>query len=297
MGRESNKKRRANNAANAREKAAAARAEQMRAEQRQRAWKVLTSVVVVLVVVGVIAIVALNHKGKSDPSGNRVAASPIVIKDVTSVSDATLTKVGAGTVTTEPAPVSSQPPLTSGGKPEMLYIGAEFCPYCAVERWSLAIALSKFGTLSNVGEVRSATDDGNFASLDFRKTSYTSKYLTFTPIENEDRNSKPLEPVTAAQKALWTKLSNGSPGFPFISFGNKLAFTSAPLDPSVLGTLNQAQIAAQLDDPTSKVAQTVNGGANVDIAAICEMTSNQASAVCSTPLIKTLQSKISAAVG
>src|SRR5215471_17073708 len=37
-------------------------------------------------------------------------------------------------------------PLTSGGKPEMLYIGAEYCPYCAAMRWSMAVALSRFGT-------------------------------------------------------------------------------------------------------------------------------------------------------
>jgi Domain of unknown function (DUF929) len=296
MGRESNKKRRVSNAATAREKAAAARVDQQRAEQRRRARMILSGAVVIAIVAVVIVVVALHKSPKSSPAGDRTTAQSAVIKDVTTVSDAALTKVGVGKVLTLPTPVTGEPPLTSGGKPELLYIGAEFCPYCAVERWSLAIALSKFGTLSNVGEVRSATDDGNFASLDFRGSSYTSKYLTFTPIENEDRNGKALESVTSAQKALWTKLDNGSPGFPFISFGNKLAFTTtAPLDPTVLGTLNQAQIAAQLNDPTSKIAQTVNGGANVDIAAICEMTGNQPSTVCNTSLVKTLQSKFTTA--
>jgi hypothetical protein len=32
----------------------------------------------------------------------------------------------------------------------MLYIGAEYCPYCAAERWPLVMALSKFGTFSNL---------------------------------------------------------------------------------------------------------------------------------------------------
>ena len=63
----------------------------------------------------------------------------------------------------------------------------------------------------------------------------------------------------------------------------------------MLGTLNQQQIAAQLNDPTSKIAQTVGGGANDDIAAICTMTNNQPSSVCNTPLIKSLQAKMSAA--
>jgi hypothetical protein len=298
MGRESNNKRRVSNATSAREKAAAARVEQQRADQRRRALMILSGAVVIAIVAVIVVVVALHKSPKNSPAGDRTTASSAVAKDVTTVSDATLAKVGVGNILALPTPVTGLPPLTSGGKPELLYIGAEFCPYCAVERWSLAIALSKFGTLSNLGEVRSGANDGNFASLDFNGSSYTSKYLTFTPIENEDRNGKSLEPVSAAQKALWTQLDKGAPGFPFISFGNKLAFTTAaPLDPTVLGTLTQAQVAAQLNDPTSKVAQTVNGGANVDIAAICEMTGNRPSSVCSAPLVSTLQSKFATASG
>jgi Domain of unknown function (DUF929) len=293
MGRESNKKKRQNNAETAREKAAAARAEQRRAEQRRRAFVILGSVVAIVVVAAVVAVVALNHKSTSKPTNS--AAPAVVVKDVSSVSNHTLAKVGAGTVIATPAPVTGEPPLTSGGKPEVLYIGAEFCPYCAVERWALAEALSKFGTLSGIGETRSGTTDGNYASLDFKDATYASKYLTFTPVENQDRDRNPLQPVTSAQKALWYKLTNNQPGFPFIDFGNKLALTTTPpLDPSVLGTLNQQQIAAQLNDPNSKIAQTVSGGANDDIAAMCTMTNNQPSSVCNTPTISALQQKMNA---
>ena len=41
---------------------------------------------------------------------------------------------------------TGQPALTSGGKPEILYVGAEYCPYCAAERWAMVVALSRFGT-------------------------------------------------------------------------------------------------------------------------------------------------------
>jgi len=33
----------------------------------------------------------------------------------------------------------------------VVYIGAEYCPYCAVERWPLIVALNRFGTLTNLG--------------------------------------------------------------------------------------------------------------------------------------------------
>jgi hypothetical protein len=296
MGRESNKKRRATNASSVREKAAAARAEQQRADQRRRALMILAGVVAAAIVVVAIVFVAINHKGKSKPGGDGVAAPSAVVTAVQNVSDATLTQIGNGNVVSLPVPVTGEPPLTANGKPEVLYIGAEFCPYCAVERWALAIALSKFGTLSNVGEVRSGTTDGDYASLDFKNATYTSKYITFTPVENQDRNRNTLQKVTAAQNALWLKLTNNQPGFPFIDFGNKYAYEiNVPLDPTVLGTLNQKQIAAQLNDPTSKIAQVIGGGANADIAAICSMTGNQPSSVCSSSVISSIQAKLKSA--
>ncbi|HEX3824162.1 MAG TPA: DUF929 family protein [Mycobacteriales bacterium] len=293
MGRQSNKKRRAASAQTAREKAAAARAIQQREEQRRRAIRILAAVVVVVLVGAGIAFAVLNHNSGSNIS-DRAAASPSVVKAVTSVSDATLRKIDDGHVATLPVAVTgNEPPLTAKGKPELLYIGAEFCPYCAVERWSLAEALSKFGTLSKVGEVHSAVDDGNYASLDFYKSAYTSKYLTFTPVEAEDRNQKALQKPSSAQNALWSKLSNGGEGFPFIDFGNKLDLAgNAPLDPTVLGTSTQQQIASQLDDPSSKIAQTIGGGANDDIASICAMTNNQPATVCNTPTISALETKL-----
>jgi hypothetical protein len=233
VGRETNKQRRANQAATARERAAAARAAQLRQEQRSRAFRILSAVVAVAVVVAVIAVIAINHKGSNNVAGNRATASTSLLNNVTRVSDTTLTKVAAGSGVTPPQAVSGQAPLTSGGKPEVLYIGAEFCPYCAVERWSLASALSRFGTLSNVGTVSSSSVDvyPNTPSLDFRGATYTSKYLTFVPIENEDRDHKPLQAVSSAQNALWGKLTNGERTFPFIDFGNKAIAVGSPSNP------------------------------------------------------------------
>jgi hypothetical protein len=295
VGRETNKQRRQQQSVSARERAAAARAEQKRAEQRKRAVTILASVVGVAVVVAAIAVVAITHKssGGGKGGGDRVNATASVVKDVTSVPDSTLASVGKGTVATLPAAVHGQPPLTNGGKPQLLYIGAEFCPFCAVERWSLAIALSKFGTLGNLGMVRSAANDGNYASLDFLNSTYTSSYLDFRAVENEDRAGKVIQKPTSAETTLWNKLTNNRPGFPFITFGNSSAITvQAPLDPSALGTLTQQQIASQLADPKSKVAQVIDGGANDDIAAICTMTHNKPSTVCSAAAIGPLQTQI-----
>ena len=39
--------------------------------------------------------------------------------------------------------------------PEILYMGAEYCPYCAAQRWSTIIALSRFGKFSGLGNMSS----------------------------------------------------------------------------------------------------------------------------------------------
>ena len=49
--------------------------------------------------------------------------------------------------------------LTLNNKPEILYIGAEYCPFCAAQRWSMIIALSRFGTFSNLHFMTSSASD------------------------------------------------------------------------------------------------------------------------------------------
>src|SRR5438552_15983758 len=53
--------------------------------------------------------------------------------NMTSVNDSVLNSIGAGT--SEKLATLEEPPLTADGKPLVLYVGAEYCPYCASERW------------------------------------------------------------------------------------------------------------------------------------------------------------------
>ncbi len=75
--------------------------------------------------------------------------------------------------------------LTSGGKPEVLYLGGEYCPYCAAQRWAMVNALSRFGTFSGLTTTHSSSTDvdPNTPTWTFYKSTYTSNYLVFTPVE------------------------------------------------------------------------------------------------------------------
>ncbi len=71
---------------------------------------------------------------------------------------------------------NSFPTLSAGGKPTFLYIGASGCPFCAAMRWSLVIALSRFGNFSKLFYDRSATIDGNVPTVmfNFSQAAYDS---------------------------------------------------------------------------------------------------------------------------
>jgi thiol-disulfide isomerase/thioredoxin len=276
----------------AREKVAAQRAAARRAEVRRRVLLAGGSVVAVLAIVLALVLVKAFNKPSSGGSTNTTgtALSASAAKDVTSVPASTLNTVGTGSVPSyNPQAITSisgSPPLTSNGKPEMLYIGAEFCPYCAAERWAMAVALSRFGTLSPLRGIHSSSTDTdpNTPTLTFYKSTYTSPYLVFTPVENETITKTPLQNTTAAQMALWQKYDSSSTGlgYPFIDFGNKYVIKLPSFDPAVLAGLTWAQVAAALHNPNSAVAKGADGTANLITAAICKMTNGQPGNVCTS---------------
>ena len=288
---------------NAREKIKAQQAAARRAEVRKRTLIVAGSIVVVLAIVVAFVAIGLNHNNK--PSGGSASSTTGTVlpasvhKDITTVPASALDKVGVGSVPSFMASgEGGQPPitaisdkaLTSNGKPEMLYIGAEYCPYCAAMRWSMAVALSRFGTFTTPlhGIHSSSTDtDPNTPTLTFYKSSYSSPYLAFTPVENETISKTPLQNTTAAQQALWQKYDSTAQGlgYPFIDFGNKYVIKLPIYDPGVLAGMTWAQVAAALHNPNSPVAQGALGAANLMTAAICKMTNGQPGNVCTSAAV------------
>jgi hypothetical protein len=287
---------------------AAQRAAEQRAHRRNRL--LLAGGAVVVVVAVVLTLVLVQGSGSpstaTGPAGPTGASLTALTGKVTSVPAATQEQVGAGAVTATPSSITGAP-LTSGGKPEVLYIGAEYCPYCAAERWSMIVSLSRFGTFQGLATTRSAARNGagtaepfpSTATWTFAKSTYTSKYLTFTPVEEftnvPDKSTggyTTLQTPTSEQQALIQKYDAASQGaIPFIDYGNKFMSVGASYDPGVLAGLDWSQIAADLRVPSSKVGQGALGAANYMTAAICRLTGDQPAAAC-TPAIKALQAKL-----
>jgi hypothetical protein len=281
-----------------REKIAAQQAAARQAERRRVLVIGGGSVAVVLAIVAVIVSFALSrHNAKQGGSGAFTAA---IASEVTHVPPSTLAAVGTGALpaaSSLPIRAITDTPLTAVGKPQMLYIGAEYCPYCAAMRWSMAIALSRFGTLGQLTGIHSSATDAagpNTATLTFAHQAYSSPYLTFTPVEHQNVQGGPLQPITGAQNALWVKYdtSGGSQGYPFIDFGNKVVLTGPTYNPLLLHGLTWAQIAGQLKDPNSTVAKNIDGTANYLTAAICKMTGNKPGSVCTAAPIPAIEANL-----
>jgi hypothetical protein len=285
---------------NAKEKIAAQRAAARRAEVRRRALWTGSAVLVVIAIVVAFVAIKLSSSNSAGSSAGGVTGTVLpasVQNDIKNVPASALDKVGIGSVPSfmsedeggaPPISKISNSALTSGGKPEMLYIGAEFCPFCGAMRWSMAVALSRFGTFTTPlrGIHSSSTDtDPNTPTLTFYKSGYSSPYLTFTPVENETVTRGALQNTTAAQQALWVKYdydtADQSTGYPFIDFGNKYIIKLPNYDPSVLAGMSWAQVATALHNPSSPVAQGALGTANLMTAAICKMTGGKPGNVCS----------------
>ena len=228
------------------------------------------------------------------------ALSPQVVAAL-SVPAATLDAVGSPSGDVLPTKIGNGTVLEGAdGKPLITYIGAEYCPFCAAERWALAVALSRFGTFSNLSGTHSSGSDEfpDTQTLSFYGSSYSSPYIDFEPVEEATNQPagagyQTLQAPTAAQSALVAKYDpQGS--IPFLDIANRYLITGSSFSPQVLQGLSRSQIAADLSNPGSAVAQAIDGTANEITAAIATVTGNQPSNVSSSSTIAAIAQKLAA---
>jgi len=305
---------------------AAQREAERRSEQRRRIYLAGGSILVVVIVVLAFVLVKLNSNNgtaassSNGPTGTALAS---VTKQVTDIPTSVTDQVGGGKIPAAffidaktSSAISSASTnmgsyfatidgtaLTQNGKPEVLFLGADYCPFCAAQRWAMINAFSRFGTFTGLTTTHSSSTDtdANTPTFTFYGSSYTSKYITFTSVELEKNyrqgnsttgNYVPLQTATAAQQA--TQSAYDPQGYiPFIDFGNKYVQVGniSPLTPTMLDGKTWAQVAAAMNDPSSAIAQAEDANANYETAAVCELTSNQPATAC-TATIQKLESTL-----
>ena len=265
--------------------------EQLARLQRQRRNRILLSSGIVVIVVVIVAI-GLGSKPSSNPGASpRQKAPSSLVSLVEGVPASVLNQVGAGAANTPPTKISPPKLLSSGGKPQIVYVGAEYCPHCGAERWAMVNALSRFGTFSNLQVTHSAASDGDVATFSFYGSSYSSPYIVFTPTEtytNQTSGSfyKALQPMTALDNQLVNAYDSTNGGaIPFSVFGGLYYESGVEFNDEFMmnSGLSWDQIAQGMQNPTNELAQAIDGSANLMTATICQMTNQKPGDVCNLP--------------
>jgi thiol-disulfide isomerase/thioredoxin len=224
------------------------------------------------------------------PAPLNVDAAQQVLSSIAGLPQSELDAVGAGSANNLIKPVSGTPLTGPNGHPEVFYLGAEYCPYCAAERWPMIIALSRFGAFSGLKTTSSSSSDvyPNTPTFTFHGATYTSQYVDFAAVETTDRDRHPLESPTSAQQALANQYDT-SGSIPFVDIGNRYAFSGAMYLPDVLSGMTWTAVADALAQASSPQAKAILGSANLITAAVCKLTADQPASVCSSSTIQSIE--------
>ncbi len=261
-----------------------------RTTRSYRWWVIGGALVAIAIIIG--AFVLIAHQPTTGTTSG--STDPEVLNYVSHVDPALLEQVGTGGQTNPLKAVSNRDRLVGPhGKPEIFYWGAEFCPYCAAERWPMVVALSRFGSFSKLPETTSSSTDvdPNTATFTFHGSVYSSQYVDFVPLEVEDRDQNPLQTPTADQQQLVNAL-NPDGGFPFVDIANIYISQGQAYDPQVLSGLSQKDIAIQMTNTSTTVSKSILGIANYFTAAICVATGDQPASVCKASFIQQIEQQL-----
>ena len=233
----------------------------------------------VVAIVAVVVIVGVSGGGGGAPRTQAPVAA------VTQMENVPLSTMVAAVSKVNPQNLNYANPaaggtLTANGKPEVLFIGAEFCPICAAERWPMTLALMKFGTFTNLKQTHSAVSDGNAGTWSYYGSTYTSQYLSFNPQElytNQPSGNyyKPLQTVTPQANQIWQANEGSNQSFPFIDFGGTATLRTAQYNPELIYYHSFDYILNAVGDNNSNVGAQIDASAAVFTKYLCNMTHNQ----------------------
>lgn len=282
--------------AEATRKAAEMRAAAARKERQQKQL-ITAAVAVVVVIIAVVIGLAIA----SQPDKPAASANPGADTAISKLSAIPASAFDAAGKPTQPNAIPQKldggKVLKSGDKPEVLYVGAEYCPYCATERWSLVAALERFGDFSGLTTTRSADNDGNIPTVSFKGAKYTSDYLSFRAVETQDRNGKQLEQMPSDIEQLFSKYDSppyvqGQGGsIPWTFYGtHQTVGSGVPVQSFVNLTDDTAwtKIVDEMVTGKGDLGEPIMANANAITAQICTLTDNKPSDVCaSTAVVQT----------
>jgi thiol-disulfide isomerase/thioredoxin len=165
----------------------------------------------------------------------------------------------------------SKDTVRRGGKLTLFFMGAEYCPYCAAERWAIVRSLQKFGQWEGLKQTISAARDQPFLNLptyDFTKATYNSPHIEFVAREIKDREFKSLQKLLKTEEKTVRKY-DPKMDIPFLLVGGRFMQIGSGFPPKIFIGHTFRQTETELKKTESEIRKTIDEEANVISALLC----------------------------
>jgi hypothetical protein len=165
----------------------------------------------------------------------------------------------------------SKEPTRHEGKLFVFFMGAEYDPYSAAERWAVVRGLQKFGQWNGLKQTMSAARDEPFLNLptyDFTEATYTSAHIEFVARELKDREFKPLQKLLKTEEKLVHKY-NPDKQIPFLLVGGQFMQIGAGFSPKIFIGHTFRQTETELKKIESEIRKTIDAEGNIIASLLC----------------------------
>jgi len=248
-------------------------------------WVTLAAVGVALLT---IVVVAVTRSGGAGSSSAPVAEGALLPRSNRAIAPGVLQSIHQVSAT----------PRVENGKPIVFFMGGQFCPFCAADRWAFVKATSRFGTWGNLRPLSSQR--GQTATTACRPTtwvdaSYQSDLLSMHHKEVADTDGNQLQSLEGVEQDFVNQY-DPSGGFPFMvvsgspgQFTVGLAYSPALIQGQSFDAL-RAAVDSDADTPAVKA---IDDEADAITALLCRTTGGKPGNVCSVPSILALTNQLS----
>jgi len=165
----------------------------------------------------------------------------------------------------------SEDTVRRGGKLTVFFMGAEYCPYSAAERWAIVRSLQKFGQWQGLKQTISAARDQPFLNLptyDFTEATYNSPHIEFVAREIKDREFKPFQKLLKTEEKIVRK-HDPKKEIPFLLLGGRFMQIGSGFPPKIFIGHTFRQTETELKKVESEIRKTIDEEANIITALLC----------------------------
>jgi thiol-disulfide isomerase/thioredoxin len=246
---------------------------------------------VALVIVAVV-VLFLARGGGSDGGEAR---APAASSGAASAGSAALSE--AESVALGQVRLRSGEALLDGGKPLVFFMGAEWCPFCASERWGLVKATSRFGKWSGLRELLSRSGQDYFpplATYDLAGATYASPYINLRHKEVATVDGDPLQKLGSFEERLVDEDDKlGGVPFLFASGPSGRYTVDLGFSPGLIEGMKFAELReAVAGDARTPAVEAIDAQADAITALICKLDGKQPASVCAKGSIPTLEGEL-----